>query len=167
LRFEPLTPAHASLLSDALLDPAVYAFIAGRHPASTEELAARFQRAAKGAPANRPTERWWNVAVISLDGTAGLGRLEATIMGDRAEVAYLLGPKYWGHGYALEAMRWFQERLAEHGAVAMLWATVLPSNQRSVGLLKRLGYTQMTTWPELVSYDEGDLVFCRRLREGK
>ena len=88
-------------------------------------------------------------------------------MGDRAEVAYLLGPKYWGHGYALEAMRWFQERLAEHGAVAMLWATVLPSNQRSVGLLKRLGYTQMTTWPELVSYDEGDLVFCRRLREGK
>lgn len=161
LRFEPLTPAHAVDLSEALLDPAVYTFIGGKHPTSTGDLATSFQWHTNGPPASHSAERWWNVAVFSLDGNHGLGRLEATIIEDRAAIAYLFGPKHWGKGYALEAMRWFQDRLAEDGAAAKLWATVLPGNARSVHLLHRLGYTLITSgWPPLGCYDEGDLVFC-------
>jgi RimJ/RimL family protein N-acetyltransferase len=164
LRFEPLSPAHASVLSEALLDPAVYAFIGGRHPTTTEDLTSQFEHFVKGPPANRSAERWWNVAVFSADGNHGLGRLEATIIENRAEIAYLFGPKYWGKGYALEALRWFQNRLAEECAVSKFWATVLPGNERSVRLLQRLGYARVAgDWPDLGSYAEGDLLFCRQL----
>ncbi len=162
LRFAPLIPRHAASLSEALLDPAVYEFIGGDRPESIDALAARFEHFAAGPPAIRPTERWWNIAVFSLEDSRGLGRLEATLIDDRAEIAYLLGSDHWGKGYAFEAMSWFHDRLAEDGAVSKLWATVLPTNKKSVRLLQRLGYSPVTGgWPELGSYDEGDLVFCR------
>ena len=165
LRFEPLAPAHAPSLRDALLDPAVYAFIEREPPRSEQELAAEFARRRAGPPAARSREHWWNVAVFARDSDAGLGRLEATRIDDRAEVAYLFGPQYWGHGYAFEAMGWFQQRLAEEKSVLTFWATVLPKNERSVRLLRRLGYAEVTGgWPELASYDEGDLVFRRDAR---
>ena len=40
-----------------------------------------------------------------------VGRIEATILEGQAEVAYLLGPRYWGYGFALEAMRWLHQML--------------------------------------------------------
>jgi ribosomal-protein-alanine N-acetyltransferase len=162
LRFEPLVRAHARCLGEALLDPAAYTFIAGSPPKSMEDLAAQFERRSAGPPASRLEERWWNIAILSIDGVHGLGRLEATLSDDRAEVAYVLGPKHWGNGYAYEAMCWFQQKLAQDGAASKFWATVLPANEKSVQLLRRLGYMQVDSgWPDLASYDEGDLVFCR------
>ena len=162
LRFEPLVHGHAVSLSEALLDPAVYAPFGKTPPKSVEALIALIQRWSAGPPANRPTERWWNIAVFSLDDNCGLGRLEATIIDDRAEIAYLFGSKHWGKGYALEAMRWFQDRLAEDGAASKLWATITPGNERSVRLVQRLGYVPVNSgWPDLCTYDEGDIVFCR------
>lgn len=162
LRFEPLVPRHAVSLSEALLDPAVYAPFGKTPPKSIEALIALIERWSAGSPASCPTERWWNIAVFSLDDNQGLGRLEATIIDDRAEVAYLFGSKHWGNGYALEAMRWFQDRLTEDGAVLKLWASVTPSNERSIRLLQRLGYGPIhSDWPDLYTYDEEDIVFCR------
>jgi RimJ/RimL family protein N-acetyltransferase len=166
LRFEPLCSAHAALLSDALLDPAVYQFIEGPHPASTWELADDFERLSKGPAAGGQPMRWWNIGVFAAHSGEGLGQLQATIHDDWAEIAYVLGSKHWGQGYAQEAMRWFHGKLAEDGAATTLWATVAPRNARSVRLLERLGYTPIADgWPELGSYDEGDLVFCRSCRE--
>jgi RimJ/RimL family protein N-acetyltransferase len=166
LRFEPLVPGNALSLSDALLDPAAYAFISSGPPKSLEDLTAQIERCLAGPPANRPRERWWNIAVFSLDDNRGLGRLQATLVDHRAEVAYVFGSEHWGNGYALEAMHWFQDRLVEDGTAWKFWATVLPTNERSVRLLQRLGYTKIDRdWPKLASYDEGDLVFCRVAHE--
>jgi RimJ/RimL family protein N-acetyltransferase len=162
LRFEPLIPGQALSLSEALLDPAVYAPFGGTPPKSIEALTALLERRAAGPPVNLPSERWWNIAVFSLADNCGLGRLEATIIDDHAEIAYLFGSKHWGNGYAQEAMRWFQERLAEDGAASKLWAAITPNNERSIRLVQRLGYIQVNSgWPDLYSYDEGDLVFFR------
>jgi len=80
----------------------------------------------------------------------------------RAEISYLFGSKHWGNGYAQEAVRWLLLKLAEDGAASTIWAAVTPGNERSVRLLMRLGYTRVTQgWPELSSYDEGDLVYCK------
>jgi RimJ/RimL family protein N-acetyltransferase len=165
LRFEPLSWAHAALLSEVLLDPAVYEFIAGPHPASTLDLAEDFQRAAEGPAADRQPMRWWNIGVFAAETGQGLGQIQATIVDDWAEIAYLFGRKHWGQGYAQEAVRWLHAKLAEDGAAGTLWATVTPSNRRSVRLLERLGYTPVSEgWPRLGSYDEGDLVYRRSCR---
>ena len=109
--------------------------------------------------------RWWNVGVFAADSHAGLGQLQATIYDNWAEIAYVFGSKHWGQGLAQESMRWFHERLREDGAAGTLWATVAPENEPSVRLLTRLGYAPVADgWPELGSYDEGDLVFCRSCR---
>lgn len=166
MRFEPLARAHADCLSDALLDPAVYEFIPGPHPASTLELAEDFSRLSLGPPADLQWMRWWNIGVFAAATGEGLGQLQATIVDDWAEVAYVFGSKHWGQGYAQEAMRWFHEQLREDGAAWDLWAAVAPRNARSVRLLERLGYRPVTEgWPELGSYDAGDLVFRLPCRE--
>ena len=94
-----------------------------------------------------------------------IGRLEATIVAWRAEVAYLLGPRYWGQGYALEAMLAFQDLLAKHFRVDEFWATTHPANTRSIRLLVRMEYEEVReSWPSLMSYDPGDLVYVLRRR---
>jgi RimJ/RimL family protein N-acetyltransferase len=166
LRFEPLVPEHALSLSEALLDPAAYAFISSGPPKSLEDLTAQIERRLVGPSASRRMERWWNIAVFSQADNLGLGRLEATLVDHRAEVAYVFGSEHWGNGYALEAMHWLQDRLVEDGTAWKFWATVLPANVGSVRLLQRLGYTKIDSdWPGLASYDEGDLVFCRVAQE--
>ena len=106
--------------------------------------------------------RWWNFAVLDATGEVGLGRVQATIVDDWAEIAYLFGAQYWGRGFALEATGWLHRQLAADGAARTWWATVAPANERSVRLLGRLGYTPVVDgWPKLGSYDPGDLVFRR------
>jgi RimJ/RimL family protein N-acetyltransferase len=162
LRFEPLGRAHAERLSDALLDPAVYRFIAGPNPASIFDLEDDFERAAQGPAADRGPMRWWNLGVFDAATGEGLGQIQATLVDDWAEVAYVFGSKHWGQGYAQEAMRWFHEQLRADGAAQALWATVAPGNERSLRLLARLGYAPVAEgWPALGSYDDGDLVFRR------
>jgi RimJ/RimL family protein N-acetyltransferase len=159
LLYEPLTVAHAIELTDALTDPRVYVHIAGPSPLTTEDLAAEFSRRAVGPAASGQV--WWNFAV-RLHGGPFIGRIEATAHDGLVEVGYLLGPSYWGHGYATEAMRWLHGRVRQSGFVGTFWATSTPGNFRSIRMLERLGYTEFfSDWPRLLSYDPGDRVFQR------
>jgi RimJ/RimL family protein N-acetyltransferase len=159
LSFESLRADHAAGLFEPLSDPRVWEYIGKNSAPTVEALATRFERMASG-PSDRPRENWVNYAVrLKADGTL-IGRLEATIIGQRAEVAYLFGPRYWGRGYATEAMSAFQNQLRQDWRVSEFWATTSPQNARSIRLLGRLGYVeQHDSWPTLSSYDEGDCVF--------
>ncbi|WP_422110753.1 GNAT family N-acetyltransferase [Candidatus Synechococcus calcipolaris] len=90
---------------------------------------------------------------------------EATGHGAWGEVAYLLGEAWWGKGLAFEAMSWWHDYLATVTPRTEWWATVHPMNQRSIRLLKRLGYREVAPnqCPKLYSYDLGDCCFVKSL----
>jgi RimJ/RimL family protein N-acetyltransferase len=162
LRYEPLSQIHASRLFPVLAAPEIYEHITGEVPITRKLFEADIAARVGGPPPSRPHERWFNVA-IALRGAPlpqYIGRLEATVHGHWGEVAYLLAPKFWGLGYAKEAMQWWHEYLASAG-VTELWAAVTPSNARSVFLLKKLGYqlASRSKAPGLSSYDTGDKIF--------
>jgi RimJ/RimL family protein N-acetyltransferase len=165
LYFEPLTINHADALFSILTTPSVLAFIEAGQPPTIEEFRLEyFTRASGPTDSTMPTERWFNMAIRSKATPAPLiGRLEATGYGKWGEVAFLLGEAWWGKGLAFEAMLWWHDYLAEIVPATEWWATVHPSNQRSIRLLMRLGYKQVDAHqrPQLQSYDVGDLCFVR------
>lgn len=153
---EPLALRHSEELFAALDDPRVGRYLGGPDVTTLAALRARINRLEAGAPAGSGQE-WWNFAVL-LEGRV-IGRLEATLHHDVAEVAYVFGPPWWGQGLATESVGWLMATLAEHG-VGEYWATVDPGNQASRRLLQRLGFVECppSEAPELLSYDPGDLV---------
>ena len=164
LTYEPLAVEHAAGLFAALDDERVGAYIGGPDVESVDATRQRITRVNEGPPADRPDERWINHAVL-LDvagvGATVIGRVEATTYGDWGEIAYLLGPQWWGHGYATEATAWMIDHLRDAHGVRELWAAVHADNAASMRLLERLGFVRVArpTRP-LGSYDHGDVVFA-------
>jgi ribosomal-protein-alanine N-acetyltransferase len=67
--------------------------------------------------------------------------VQATVEPDlSAHVAYVLGSRYWGHGYAQRAVQAMLEHLVSAYSVEGFLATVEADNQRSIRLLERLGF---------------------------
>ena len=161
LSIEPLRPDHADELHAALADPAVHRFIETSGPWTVAAVRARLERVSAGPPAGA-TEVWLNYAVRRE--ARLVGRLESTVHGQLAEIAYLFDPAVSGQGYATEAVEWLLGHLAGEHGVAEVWATTDPGNDASVRLLRRTGFAQVDeVHPDIGSYDEGDLVFRRRL----
>ena len=167
LQYEKITPAHAAELQEALCDHRVYEFITDLGTPTADELLQVFTRKALGSPPTRSDETWIDYAVRSKESGMTIGRIEATILQGQAEVAYLLGPRYWGYGFGFEAIRWLHQVLESEFRVFEFWATVSPNNDRSLRLLARLGYGEATSvlWPiRLLTYSNGDRVFYKSSR---
>jgi ribosomal-protein-alanine N-acetyltransferase len=87
------------------------------------------------------TTRWWAVA-LSPDAPA-IGECDLSEIDThhrRAEVGFLFARRYWGQGYAREAM----ERVIEYGfndlGLMRLWARFHDGNEASKRLLEKLGF---------------------------
>lgn len=166
LHFEPLTETHTDDLFSILTTPSVLAFIdPDGNPPTLEELRSEYAARANGPVIlTTPTEQWFNMVIrLKIPPSPVIGRLEATGYGKWGEVAYLLGEAWWGKGLAFEAMLWWHDYLAVVAPGIEWWATVHPMNQRSIRLLKRLGYKEVDSnqRPKLYSYDAGDCCFVR------
>lgn len=75
------------------------------------------------------------------------GREEGVVTGD-VEVGWHLHPDEWGNGYATEAARAVVERELSRGT-EVIHAVVLPGNDASMAVARRLGMTHVgrrTTW---------------------
>jgi RimJ/RimL family protein N-acetyltransferase len=161
LVIEPLRPGHAEELHAALADPAVHRYVATSGPWTVQAVRDRLERVAAGPPAGSH-DVWLNFAVRRQ--ARLVGRLESTVHGELAEIAYLFDPAVSGRGYATEAVEWLLGHLREAHGVTEVWATTDPANKASVRLLGRTGFGQVAdVHPDVGSYDEGDLVFRRRL----
>lgn len=161
LEIEPLALRHTAELHAALDHPDVGRYLAGPDVTTIEALSVRIARLT-GAPSSPPGERWWNFAVRLRTECTVVGRLEATTYGEWGEIAYVFGPRWWGHGLASEATRWLVGHLADHG-IAELWAAVHPANASSRRLLARVGFTAVERADRpLGSFDPGDDVYVRR-----
>jgi RimJ/RimL family protein N-acetyltransferase len=163
LAYEPLGVNHAAALFGPLSDARVWRHIGPPDSTSVDELAAEFARRAAGPGSEAGAERWINYAVRVVESGAYCGRIEATVHGTWAEIAYLFGPAFWGHGFATEAVSWLREDLRQRFGVTELWAAVRPDNERSLRLLRRIGFVERTPASSvaaertLSSADGGDL----------
>jgi RimJ/RimL family protein N-acetyltransferase len=148
-------------LASALHCDAVYQYIGGM-PSRTD-FEQWLRHAIAGPPSESTGERWLNFTVRVAGSNEVIGRLEANIHDQLAEVAFLYSPRVWGRGYASEGLLWLQGQLRNYTEVCSLWATAHPDNHRSASLLRRHGYVPAATegLPVLYSYEVGDHVFTR------
>lgn len=150
---------HAEGLFAALDDERVGLYIDGPDVTTLEALRDRIGFLAAGCSPSDPAEKWVNFVVIRRDETI-IGRIEATVLNDRAELAYVFGPAFWGHGYASEATQWMIDHLQQRFPGAEMWAAIHRDNRASRHLVERLGL-QLVEPPArpLMSYDAGDVVY--------
>src|SRR5689334_25011502 len=105
LRLAPLKVADAAEMVHVLSGETLYAYTVGAPPV-LDELRARYARQAAGlSPDGR--EEWRNWILRRKPGGEAVGYVQATITseGRRAEIAWVVGLRWQGQGYATEAAR--------------------------------------------------------------
>lgn len=139
LTLEPQTAAHATQLFAVLDDPELYVFTDDKGPASLEALTERLHRLeSRRSPDG--TEHWLNWVVRTPEG-AIVGYVQATVRpGGEAEIAYVLGRRFWRRGYASVACGLMLQELAESYGVRRATATLDSGNAASLALLGKLGF---------------------------
>ena len=143
LLLEPLRRAHAPAMFPLLQDPTIYTHLDHGPPPSLEHLEGVYTRLeARRSPDGR--EQWLNWIVFPRHAPAQpLGVVQATVLsGGRAWVAYELAAVHRGHGFAREAVQAMLAELAASFGVQRLQATVEVGNERSIHLLRRLGFQE-------------------------
>lgn len=136
LVLEPLRVEHATELVVVLDDSRLHEFTGGR-PESLDELAARYARQVTGRSADG-TQQWLNWVLRRRDDGRAAGHVQATVVDDTAEVAWVVGTVHQGHGFAREGARAMADWLAAHG-VRRLVAHVHPDHAASAAVARSLG----------------------------
>ncbi|WP_330435052.1 GNAT family N-acetyltransferase [Streptomyces sp. NBC_00825] len=98
----PLRVAYADEMAAVLGDPALHTYTGGA-PETADELRARYGRQTAGSP--DPGVRWWNWVLRVRDEGRLAGYVQATVdvPGAEAEIAWVVGTRWQGRGYAKEA----------------------------------------------------------------
>jgi ribosomal-protein-alanine N-acetyltransferase len=152
LRLEPLVAAHAEEMFAPLSAVAIYDYIPGDPPLSAAALRERYARLAKGRAADG-RQQWLNW-IVRLNSGRCAGFVQATIYpGRTGDFAFAFAPEYWGKGVAFEACQAALPYLYQTLGVTALFATVDPRNTRSIRLLTRLGFDEVTP----TDYPHGDV----------
>lgn len=143
IELEPLVGAHAAELFPVLSEVAIYEYLDDQPPTSLATLEERYRRLESRCSADG-SQRWLNWAIRrSKDGQC-VGYVQATIHPDAtANVAYVLGPPFWGLGLAHEASTLMLASLFAEFGVTSAFATVDRRNHRSSALLDRLGFRRI------------------------
>jgi len=161
LVLEPLTVAHAEAMFPILSDPILYRYLDYGPPPSVSHVRGVYEQLQKRASPDGH-ETWLNW-VICLRGTLPIGYVQATLDSKHsAWIAYFLGSAYWGHGYAYTATQTMLSHLAEGFGSELFLATVEIENIRSIALLKRLSFEQVSG-PDAAPYElsSTELLFKR------
>jgi RimJ/RimL family protein N-acetyltransferase len=153
LRLVPLTVADATEMVGVLSGDALYAFTGGAPP-GLDELRARYAGQAAGPPDG--SEEWRNWILRRQPGGEAVGYVQATITGEgrRAEIAWVVGLQWQGHGYAIEAARALVGWLDARGT-QVIQARIHPGHAASAAVARRAGLQ-----PSGVAED-GELLWLR------
>jgi RimJ/RimL family protein N-acetyltransferase len=118
--------------------PALYEFTGGSPPAPGE-LRDRYARQVTGRSPDG-TQEWHNWVLRLRPGGAAIGTVQATITGGgrSAEIAWVVGQPWQGHGYATEAARALTAWLDARG-VAVITACIHPRHAASAAVAARAG----------------------------
>lgn len=132
----PLSVADASEMVKVLSDPVLYKFTGGQPPTS-QQLALRYERQQVGLSSDG-LQRWHNWIVRQRLDDAAVGYVQATLANYATEVAWVIGARWQGNGYAKEAAQGMCTWLRSHGAQRVV-AHIHPSHAASVAVAKSLG----------------------------
>ncbi|MFF3645204.1 GNAT family N-acetyltransferase [Streptomyces sp. NPDC002564] len=134
----PLRVGHAEEMAAVLGDPALHTFIGGA-PDDADALRARYRRMLAGSP--EPGVSWCNWVLKLRDGERAclIGTVQATVGADgSAEIAWVVGTPWQGHGFASEAARGLVAWLAER-SVRTVVAHVHPGHAASAAVARAAG----------------------------
>jgi RimJ/RimL family protein N-acetyltransferase len=121
-----------------LSDPAIYEY-ENAPPPSVQWLRQRYAKLESRRSADG-REQWLNW-VIRLPASGLIGYVQATLYPDgRAAIAYELSSRYWGRGFAREAVEAMIGELVENYGTNTLFAVFKAKNRRSLRLLERMGF---------------------------
>src|SRR5690242_8917658 len=138
LRLAPLKVADAAEMVHVLSGETLYAYTGGAPP-GLDELRARYARQAAGrSPDGR--EEWRNWILRRKPGGEAVGYVQATITSEgwRAEIAWVVGLRWQGQGYATEAARALVGWLDSRG-IAVIQAHIHPEHAASAVVARRAG----------------------------
>ncbi len=155
LTLVPLRPEHAAEMAAVLADPDLYMFTGGAPPGAAE-LRARFERWAAGP--GDPAVSWDNWA-IQLRGPGALaGYVQATVTDTAgtltdtagtltAEVAWVVGKPWQGHGIGSAAARALAGWLGRH-QVRSIVAHIHPGHRASAAVASAVGLNPAGEWQD-------------------
>lgn len=89
------------------------------------------------------TEFSWVITTAAED--QAIGGVSCKIVGDSAEIGFLLNRHYWCNGYATEASGAIIEWVFSLPSVSKVWATCDTENIASIRVLEKLGFTREDT----------------------
>ncbi|MBL8345472.1 MAG: GNAT family N-acetyltransferase [Rubrivivax sp.] len=160
LVLEPQLASHAVDMFAVLSDAAIYEF-ESEPPPSAAALAQRYAMLESRLSPDG-TEQWLNW-VVRLPGGELAGFMQATVLvGGRAYVAYQLASRFWRRGIASTALEAVLQELAAHYGVRDAFAVLKAANQRSVGLLAKLGFRPLPPAARAPWAQEADEVTVHR-----
>jgi RimJ/RimL family protein N-acetyltransferase len=112
LHLTPLKVEDAAEMVSVLADPELYGFT-GDSPPSLEVLEHRYRAQTIGPP--RSDEVWHNWILRLAGPETAIGFVQATVIGDSAELAWVVGTAWQGQGYAIEGAKAVRDWLAAVG----------------------------------------------------
>lgn len=154
LDLEPLEARHALEMFSVLGDPAIYRFIDESVPVAPETLEKRYQMLeGRASPDGR--QSWLNWIVRERSSGRAVGYVQATVGEDaQADIAYVFATEAQGRGFARESVSAMLAELGASHGVATYRARVDARNERSIRLLRGLGF-------ERVGSNRGDDLFAK------
>ncbi|HWU05056.1 MAG TPA: GNAT family N-acetyltransferase [Streptomyces sp.] len=141
----PLDVAHADEMAVVLSDPVLYAWTGGA-PEDAGALRARYERQGAGSP--DPAEVWWNwVLRVRAEGRLA-GYVQATVRGARAEVAWVVGARWQGRGFAKEGAAGLVRHLLDGGSARTVVAHIHPDHAASAAVAAAAGLSVTDAWED-------------------
>jgi len=132
----PLQIEYAGEMAKVLSDPGLYTFTGGEPP-TVGALEARYRRQLAGPGV--PDEHWLNWVIRHDDEL--IGYVQATVTGSTAEIAWVIGTDWQGHGYAKEAAQGLVTWLDARG-IQRIMAHVHPDHSASAAVTAAAGPTR-------------------------
>jgi RimJ/RimL family protein N-acetyltransferase len=138
LDLEPLRISHAAEAGRAFADERLHTFTGGS-PADEAALRDRYARQLRGySPDGRET--WLNWMIRRRDTLELIGTVQATVVHDAADVAWIVAVPHQGQGHAREAAAAMTEWLRGRG-ITRFTAHVHPDHVASARVARALGFT--------------------------
>ncbi|MFF2328353.1 MULTISPECIES: GNAT family N-acetyltransferase [unclassified Streptomyces] len=141
----PLRIAHADEMAAVLDDPALHTYTGGA-PETVDELTARYERWSAGSP--DPGVAWWNWVLRVREEDRLAGYVQATVQARdaEAEIAWVIGTRRQGRGYAKEAAAGLVARLLETEVVRTVVAHIHPDHAASAAVAAAAGLVPTQEW---------------------